>query len=256
MHSVLAPGTYLRNTRSRTDCNPEAKGVCTSHRSSHSEWLRQPTGTHTVHSEWTMLLCTLLPETTSYSCGPGSPGGWPISQARRHASRPPWSACAPADRRLVSTGYTLPGAPRLSTAVARLDAPPVPLEVEQGCASSLGVTLDRAYHRNSGLAALARAGVGVSLSDPLRWIISSGRSTVVTLVIASHPTLPFYPGVYCTSACTCTCACACACCVFVRRRNTEELHRSLETHTIATSPQPPSRIQVDDTIYPGRTNQT
>ena len=35
------PGTYLRNTRSRTDCNPEAKGVCTSHRSSHSEWLRQ-----------------------------------------------------------------------------------------------------------------------------------------------------------------------------------------------------------------------
>ena len=35
------PGIHLRNTRSCTDCNPEAKGVCTSHRSSHSEWLRQ-----------------------------------------------------------------------------------------------------------------------------------------------------------------------------------------------------------------------
>ena len=41
----------------------------------------------------------------------------------------------------------------------------------------------------------------------------------------------------------------------VRRRNTEELYRSLETHTIATSPQPPSRIQVDDNVR-GRTNQT
>ena len=41
----------------------------------------------------------------------------------------------------------------------------------------------------------------------------------------------------------------------VRRRNREELYRSLETHTIATSPQPPSRIQVDDNVR-GRTNQT
>ena len=41
----------------------------------------------------------------------------------------------------------------------------------------------------------------------------------------------------------------------VRRRNTEELYRSLETHTIATSSQPPSRIRVDDNVR-GRTNQT
>ena len=41
----------------------------------------------------------------------------------------------------------------------------------------------------------------------------------------------------------------------VRRRNTEELYRSLETHTIATSPQPPSRIQVDDNVR-GRRNPT
>ena len=140
-----------------------------------------PTGTHTVHSEWTMLLCTLLPHVRKplpTNVGPALPGAGPY--LKRGGMHPdPGGLRAPADRRLVSTGYTLPGAPRLSTAVARLDAPPVPLEVEQGCASSLGVTLDRAYHRNSGLAALARAGVGVSLSDPLRWIISSGRSTVV-----------------------------------------------------------------------------
>ena len=39
----------------------------------------------------------------------------------------------------------------------------------------------------------------------------------------------------------------------VRKEHEEELYRSLETHTIATSPQPPSRIQVDDNVR-GRTN--
>ena len=69
---------------------------------------------------------------------------------------------APADRRLVSTGFPHFLARRDAplTWEAHLDTPPVPLEVDQGCAASLGVTLGRAYHRNSGLAALARAGVG------------------------------------------------------------------------------------------------